>query len=59
MTMFPVLTVPDDAADSYEQMGTKPKFWFDHPDLGRCLFKQQTRGNSGEDWAEKNSFRIM
>ncbi|NET61783.1 MAG: hypothetical protein F6K47_38385 [Symploca sp. SIO2E6] len=22
-----------------EPMGTRAKFWFDHPQLGRCLFK--------------------
>lgn len=33
-------------------MGTKPKFWFDHEELGLCLFKE-SRQNTGEDWAEK------
>jgi hypothetical protein len=33
-------------------MGTKPKFWFYHPELGRCLYKQ-SRPNTGEAWAEK------
>ncbi len=33
-------------------MGTKTKFWFDHPELGSCLFKE-ARPGTGEDWAEK------
>ncbi len=35
-----------------ETMGSKSKFWFKHPELGRCLYKQ-IRPNTGEDWAEK------
>lgn len=49
---FPIIEVPDDADRSNEDMGTKYKFWFPHPELGRCLFKQ-ARTNTGEDWAEK------
>ncbi len=49
---FPVIQVPDDAAKATEAMGTKKKFWFDHPELGKCLFKL-SRDNTGEDWAEK------
>jgi hypothetical protein len=33
-------------------MGTKYKFWYRHPDLGKCLFKK-ARPQTGEDWAEK------
>lgn len=51
-TPFPVIAVPTDAASDTEAMGTKPKFWFYHPELGRCLYKQ-SRPNTGEDWAEK------
>lgn len=49
---FPTIEVPDDADQSTEDMGTKYKFWYRHPELGRCLFKQ-ARPNTGEDWAEK------
>ncbi|MBI4580840.1 MAG: hypothetical protein HY718_14120 [Planctomycetes bacterium] len=49
---FEVIQVPTDAPDAQEPMGTKLKFWFDHPSLGRCLYKQG-RENTGEDWAEK------
>ncbi len=50
--MFPIIDISDDAAHAEEAMGTKFKFWFQHPDLGNCLFKQ-TRDNTGEDWSEK------
>lgn len=50
--MFPVIEVDENAAESTEQLGTKEKFWFRHPELGRCLFKV-SRQNTGEDWSEK------
>ncbi len=50
--LFPVIEVPDDAAQSQEAMGSRPKFWFRHPEFEDCLFKQ-TRPNTGEDWSEK------
>lgn len=49
---YRVVEVPDDAADLTEQLGTKPKFWFEDPDMGLCLFKE-ARPDTGEDWAEK------
>ena len=49
---FPIIDVPPDALESFEEMGTKEKFWFRHQDLGRCLYKK-ARQNTGEDWAEK------
>ena len=49
---FPIIDVPSDALESFEEMGTKEKFWFRHQDLGRCLYKK-ARQNTGEDWAEK------
>ena len=33
-------------------MGSKPKFWYEDAQHGRCLFKL-TRPETGEDWAEK------
>jgi hypothetical protein len=50
--MYPIVTVPVDAAEAPEQMGTKRKFWFLHPELGLCLFKL-ARPGTGEDWSEK------
>ncbi|MEH2218254.1 MAG: hypothetical protein V7K72_14280 [Nostoc sp.] len=51
---FPILLVTQKAyeASSNETLGSKYKFWFDHEELGRCLYKQ-SRENLGEDWAEK------
>jgi hypothetical protein len=49
---FPIFEVPEDAAEAEEAMGSRFKFWFNHPDLGNCLFKQ-VRFNTGEDWSEK------
>lgn len=49
---FPIITIPADAAEATEAIGTKFKFWFHHPELGYCLYKQ-ARPNTGEDWAEK------
>jgi hypothetical protein len=40
-----------------EIMGTRAKFWFDHPQLGRCLFKY-IRPGTGEDWSEKIAFEL-
>lgn len=49
---FPIIDVPTDADEKMEAMGTKYKFWFKHPELGYCLYKQ-ARPNTGEDWSEK------
>ncbi len=40
-----------------EVMGTRAKFWFDHPQLGHCLFKY-IRPDTGEDWSEKIAFEL-
>ena len=50
--MFPIITVPPDAADLIEQLGTKQKFWYDDTAGERRLFKQ-VRQDTGEDWSEK------
>lgn len=50
--MYPIISVPSDAAEAPEQMGTKRKFWFRHPHFGMCLFKL-ARPDTGEDWSEK------
>lgn len=51
---FPIIIVTQEAYElsNQEAMGSKYKFWFEHPELGRCLYKQ-ARENLGEDWAEK------
>ena len=50
--MFKIITVPEDAADLPEQLGTKPKFWFQNVQGVDCLFKESRQG-TGEDWSEK------
>ena len=50
--MFRVFEIPAELADAQEPMGTKPKFWLRHPELGKCLFKEARR-ETGEDWSEK------
>ncbi|HAO11925.1 MAG TPA: HipA-like protein [Planktothrix sp. UBA8407] len=54
MTEFPIIEITRNAYElsSQEMMGSKFKFWFEHQELGLCLYKQ-ARQNSGEDWAEK------
>ena len=47
--MFHVVEVPSGAPGLTEQLGTKPKFWYDD---NRRLFKE-ARAATGEDWAEK------
>ncbi len=46
-----VVSIPFDAREDTEQLGSKPKFWVQLDD-GRWLFKE-ARPNTGEDWAEK------
>jgi hypothetical protein len=50
----PFIIVPVDPAlaEVTEQMGSKDKFWYEDPSLGKTLFKA-ARPNTGEDWAEK------
>jgi hypothetical protein len=51
---FKVIVITEEAYErsKSEMMGSKYKFWFDHEELGLCLYKQ-VRQNTGEDWAEK------
>ncbi len=54
--MYPIITVPDEAGDILEQLGTKPKFWFSDANFNRYLFKlnrSEGEGATGEDWSEK------
>jgi hypothetical protein len=41
-----------------EIMGTRAKFWFDHPQLGRCLFKY-IRPGTGEDWSDSKTLNTL
>lgn len=50
--MYPIVTVPPDAFDLPEQLGTKRKFWYRDPTARMFLFKEG-RPNTGENWAEK------
>lgn len=54
--MYSVLNVTADV-EHMEPMGSKPKFWFEHPSLGACLFKI-ARPSTGEDWSEKLAERF-
>ena len=54
---FPVITVEGSEAEQIEQLGTKPKFWYQDQQFGRCLFKE-IRGDTGESWAEKAAAEI-
>lgn len=48
---YPIITIPADAREDTEQLGSKPKFWVLLDD-DRWLFKE-ARPDTGEDWAEK------
>lgn len=50
--MYPIIHVPDNAFDLPEQLGTKPKFWFEGENGHPMMFKEG-RANTGENWAEK------
>jgi hypothetical protein len=49
--MYKIFNIPNDAADFYEQLGTKRKFWFKDKDNETKLFKEG-RPSTGENWAE-------
>ena len=55
--MYRIIEVPEEAAESTEQLGTKPKFWFVDSRGQLCLFKQGRPG-TGENWAEKVSAEV-
>ena len=53
--MYDVVTVPPDAADTLEHVGSKRKFWYTRSSDNaeeEWLFKA-ARQDTGEDWAEK------
>ena len=49
---FPIIIVTPQAYElsKTEAMGSKYRFWFEYPELCRCLYKQ-ARLDLGEDWA--------
>jgi hypothetical protein len=50
--MFNILHISAEAAEAAEYLGSKEKFWYTDPILGRSLFKV-ARPDTGEDWSEK------
>lgn len=56
MSDFPIVSIPMDAREDTEQLGSKPKFWVLLDDR-RWLFKE-ARPDTGEDWAEKVAAEI-
>ncbi|MBH8558966.1 HipA domain-containing protein [Hymenobacter negativus] len=50
--IYSVHELPANAPVDSEQLGTKRKFWCQHPKMGLCLFKMGRPGH-GENWAEK------
>lgn len=53
---YPIVTIPADAREDTEQLGSKPKFWV-VLNGERWLFKE-ARADTGEDWAEKAAAEI-
>jgi hypothetical protein len=53
---YPIIDVDPAHARDLEQLGSKPKFWFQQGEQ-RWLFKE-ARPNTGEDWAEKVAAQI-
>lgn len=49
--MYKIFTIPDNAVDFYEQLGTKRKFWFKDNHGEPVMFKEGRPG-TGENWAE-------
>ncbi|MDH3998238.1 MAG: hypothetical protein OET90_05310 [Desulfuromonadales bacterium] len=50
--MYEITQVSDFAAEAFEQLGTKRKFWFWDDQNQKWLFKEGRPG-TGENWAEK------
>ena len=55
--MFDIHSVPSSSRELLEQLGTKAKFWYQHPNFGPSLFKL-ARPGTGEDWSEKIACEI-
>ena len=50
--MYQIFQITEQDAESVEQLGTKPKFWYRDKDRQSYLFKE-SRLDTGEHWAEK------
>jgi len=55
--MYRIIEVAAEAADSTEQLGSKPKFWF-VDSSGRSYLFKEGRSGTGENWAEKVSAEV-
>jgi hypothetical protein len=51
--LFQIFDISQIDREENEQLGSKEKFWIEHPQLGRCLFKKNRSMEVGEDWSEK------
>jgi hypothetical protein len=51
--LFLIFDISQIIPDKDEQLGSKEKFWLKHPELDRCLFKENRSLLVGEDWSEK------
>jgi hypothetical protein len=56
MAVLPIHRIDRGRAEQFEQLGSKPKFWFRDGER-RLLFKADDRG-TGEDWAEVVACRL-
>ena len=56
MSHYAIVSIPLEAREDTEQLGSKPKFWV-LIEGQRWLFKE-ARPNTGEDWAEKAAAEI-
>lgn len=54
--VYPILSIRADEREDFEQLGSKPKFWFLR-DGQKWLFKE-SRDTAGEDWSEKVAAEI-
>lgn len=52
LSVYKIIDIPPEAAESSEQLGTKFKFWYSDKDYGHSLFKEG-RPATGENCAEK------
>ena len=51
-TLFNIVEIPPDAPEKFEDMGTKPKFWY-RDAQGKYRLYKEIRVGTGEDWSEK------
>ena len=51
--VYPIIQIPDNAADLPEQQGTKTKYWVRLKNDNQKMLFKIGRENTGENWAEK------